>query len=61
LHYRCPAYDFQLGDLGQIIEDFILHPIRKIGVVFVRADILKWQDGDAFCRNFAGRMGRQMV
>jgi hypothetical protein len=48
LHHRRPAYDFELGDLGEIIEDLILHAVRKVGVTLVIAEALERQDRDAF-------------
>jgi hypothetical protein len=46
------------GDLSQVIEDLILNSIRKIVVVFIRADILEWQNRNAFGRNFSDRTVR---
>src|SRR4029077_15795563 len=42
------ADDFQVGDLRQVREDFVLYPISEIGILFVAAKILKGQDSDAF-------------
>src|SRR6516164_108498 len=48
LHHRGAADHFQLRDLGETIEDFIMHTVRKISVVLIRAEILERQDGNAF-------------
>jgi hypothetical protein len=48
MHNRGPAYDFELGDFGQIIEDFILDPVRKVGVIFICADVLERQTAMLF-------------
>ena len=42
------ADDFQVCDLRQVREDFVLHPIGEGGILFVAAKILKRQDRDAF-------------
>jgi hypothetical protein len=36
-----------LSDLGEIIEDFILDAVSKIGVIFICADILKGKNRNA--------------
>jgi len=41
LHHRGSANDFELGHLGQVIEDFILDTVTKIGVIFICADVLE--------------------
>ena len=45
---RCAADDFQIGNLGEISENFVLHAFGKICVFFVPAEIFKRQHGDAF-------------
>jgi hypothetical protein len=48
LHNARTAYDFQVSDLRQVHEDFVLHPIGEVGILFVAAKVLKGQDSDAF-------------
>ena len=43
--------DFQIRDLGQACENFLLNPIGEISICFVLTQILKRQHGDAFFRN----------
>ena len=33
--------------LAEIIENLILHAVRKVGVIFIRADVLKGKDRNA--------------
>ena len=51
LVYAGAADHFQVGDLGQIGEDFVLNAVGKIGVRFVFAQIFKRQHRNAFLRN----------
>ena len=51
LHDRRAADDLQVGDLGQIGEDFVLDAVREITVLLVITEILKRQNGNAFRRN----------
>jgi hypothetical protein len=39
-----------LADLGEIIQDLILHSIREVSVIFVWADVIEWKD----CNTFLG-------
>src|SRR6266487_6986346 len=48
---RSARNDSQAADLGKSGDDFILNALREKGVVFVRAQIVERQDGDAFVRN----------
>ena len=48
LHHRSAADHFQIGDLRQVGENFVLHAIGEIGVVFVVAEVFKRQHSDAF-------------
>ena len=50
LHHACSADHFEVGDLGQAGEDFVLHTLGKIGVRFFLAQIIEGQDGDALFR-----------
>ena len=34
-HHTGAADDFEVGDLGQVGQDFVLHAIGKVGVCFV--------------------------
>src|SRR5439155_25808304 len=43
LHHRCPTDHFQIRNLGQVIQDFVLDAISKKGVVGISAQIFKWQ------------------
>ena len=67
LHHRSAADHFQIGDLGKVSQDFILHAVSKEGVCFLLAEVFKWQDCDRFfsnrywcgrgCRRRRGRTG----
>ena len=48
LHYGGSANDFEFGDPGEMIENLILDSVRKVSVIFVRADVVKGKDRDAF-------------
>ena len=37
---------FEVGDLGEAREDFILDAFGKIGVRFIFAQVFKWKNGD---------------
>jgi hypothetical protein len=41
LHHRDAADHFQVRDLGQVGEDFILHAVCEISVFFLSAEIFK--------------------
>ena len=47
LHDRSAANDFQIGDFREVVQDFVLHAIGKIGVCLVIAEILKGQNRNA--------------
>ena len=51
LHHTRAADHFQIGDLGKIRQDFVLHSPGEIGVLFVVAQIFEGQYRDAFFRN----------
>jgi hypothetical protein len=51
LHHRGPADDFQVRDLGQVGQNFILHSIGEKRVLFFVAQIFEWEHRDAFFRN----------
>src|SRR5205085_8604106 len=57
LHHAGTADDLEVGDLGQIRQDFVLHSVGEKGVVWIAAQIVERQDSDAFLRN--SRRGRQ--
>src|SRR5215475_3815291 len=42
---------FQVRDLCQAREDFLLNTIRKIGVIWVAAEVLERKHGNAFFKN----------
>src|SRR5258708_19590446 len=48
LHDRGPADHFQLSYFGEIVEDLILHTVRKVSVVFVWTDVIEGKDCYAF-------------
>ena len=48
LHDGGTANHFELADLGEIIEDLILHSVRKVGVIFARTNVIEGKDGNAF-------------
>ena len=50
---RCARDDFQIGDLGQARQDFILDAIGEVSVGFVLAQIFKRQHRDALFGNAA--------
>src|SRR6267143_2413415 len=51
LHHACTTNYFQVGDLGEIGENFILHAVCEVSVLFLIAKILKGKNGDTFCGN----------
>src|SRR5207249_9655495 len=50
-HHRRVTYHFQIGYLGEISQNLVLHPVGKISVLLFRAQIFKWQDRDALVGN----------
>ena len=58
LHHRTAADHFQIGDLCQIGENFVLHSVGEEFVLFFLAQILKRQDRDAFVGHAQGRVRR---
>ena len=40
--------DFQIGDLRQARQDFVLDAVGEIGVGFVFAPVIEWKHGNAF-------------
>ena len=56
-HHARSADDFQVGDLGEIGEDFVLHTAGEECVFFVLAEIFKRQDGDRFIDLYAETRG----
>ncbi len=51
LHHGRAANNFQVGDFGEVGQDFILHAICEISVLFIIAQVLKRKDRDAFFDN----------
>ena len=50
-HHRRVTNHFQIGYLGEISQNLVLDPIRKIGVLFFVTQILERQHRDALVRN----------
>src|SRR2546421_10373343 len=44
--------DLKVSDRRQLRQDFILNAIGEVSVVLVAAQVLEWQNGDAFRRNY---------
>ena len=55
LHHRSAADHFQVGDLGEVSQNFVLHAVGKKGVRLFFAEIFERQNGDAFFRKRGGR------
>ena len=36
----------EVGDLGEVVQNFVLHAISEKGVLSIVAQIFKWKDGD---------------
>src|SRR5438477_7603399 len=51
LHHRSTADHLQVGDFGEVSQNFVLHAISEKGVVGIAAQILERQNRDAFFRN----------
>src|SRR4029079_19351067 len=51
---RGPRDDFQIADLCQSSEDFVLHTFCKIGVVRIAAEVIERQNCNRFIRNCSG-------
>ena len=45
------ADNSQIGNLGQIRQDLILHAVGEIGVLFIVTQIFKWQNRNRFYRS----------
>ena len=45
---RGPRDDFQVGDLGQPRQNFVLHAFGEKRVVGIATEIVEWQDRDRF-------------
>ena len=50
LHHGCAPDHFQIGDPGQVRQNFVLHAIGEKGVVRVAAQVFKRKNRDAFLR-----------
>ena len=46
LHHRSAADHFQVGDFGEISQDFILHTVGEECVLLVVAEVFKRQNRD---------------
>ena len=42
---------FEIGNLGQARQDFVLDAVGEVGVILICAQIFERQHGDAFFRN----------
>ncbi len=58
IHHRGAADHFQVGEFGQSGQDLILHAVGEEGVVFIAAEIVEGQHGDALLRH-SGRSARR--
>jgi hypothetical protein len=58
LHHGTAADYFQVGNLGQISQDFVLHSVGEILVLLFVAQIFKGQHSDAFFGHSRGRACR---
>src|SRR4030095_6774087 len=52
-HARSTDY-FQVGDLDQVSEDFVLHAIGEERVFLVGTQVFEWQDCDTFVGDSPG-------
>src|SRR6266446_996338 len=55
LHHRCAADDFEVGNPSEVGKNLILYTISEISVLFIVAQVLERQHGDALLDN--GRAG----
>ena len=51
LHHARATDHFQVRDLRQVRQNFVLHAVGKISVLFVFAQVFKRQNRDALFRN----------
>jgi hypothetical protein len=51
LHHRRAADDFEVGDLGKVGKNLILHTICEVSVLFIIAQVLERKNRDAFFDN----------
>ncbi len=49
VHHAGPTDHFQIGDLRQLGQNVVLHTIGKERVLFLVAQVFKWQNGDSSC------------
>src|SRR4029453_36934 len=56
LHDRSPADHFQVGNVRQVSEDFVVNCVGKKRVPRIGTQIFKWQYGDAFLRHVRGAL-----
>ena len=52
---RRPRDHFQVRDLGQSRQDFVLHAFTKVSVIRIATEIIERQHRDRFVRNSSGR------
>jgi hypothetical protein len=48
-HDTRPANHLEIGDVGQLGQNVVLHAIGKEGVLFLLAQVFKWQHSDSGC------------
>ena len=58
LHHRRAADYFQVRDLSQVGQDFILNAVREVSVFFRIAQILKWKNSDALLKDRSSDLGK---
>ena len=51
LHHRRAADYFQIGDRGQVGQNFVLDAVGEISVLFLVAQVSKWKNGDTLPGN----------
>src|ERR1700675_2904194 len=54
LHHRCAADDFEVGNPSKVGKNLILYTISKIRILFIIAQVLEGQYGDALFGNCRG-------
>src|SRR6266513_873925 len=47
IHHAGPADHLEIGDFCQLGQNVVLHAIGKVCVLFLIAQIFKWQNGDS--------------
>ena len=54
LHHARTADHFQISNFRQISQNLILYAIGEKGILFVIAQVIKWENRDAFFSRAAG-------